>query len=34
MGYRVPEAATVVVNNLALELDEETFKDPYDFKPE
>lgn len=34
MGYRIPEGVTVLPNNWTLDMDEDVFRDPFDFKPE
>ncbi|KAJ5172109.1 hypothetical protein N7492_004702 [Penicillium capsulatum] len=34
MGYRIPEGATIVATYWPLDLDEETFHDPFEFRPE
>ncbi|KAK6820189.1 hypothetical protein RU639_007484 [Aspergillus parasiticus] len=34
MGYRIPRFATILINTYAIDHDEKTFPDPFDFKPE
>jgi Cytochrome P450 len=34
MGYHIPKGATVVANHWSIDLDEDTFDDPEDFKPQ
>ena len=34
MGYHIPQGATVIGNHWSIHLDEDVYKDPYDFVPE
>jgi len=34
MGYRIPQGAIIVANHWSLDLDEDVFEDPYEFKPQ